>query len=180
MGEDMKFERPSPVGILVLLIPFLAMFYMIASNELGYRKNTEYRLEVTGYDPRDLLTGHYVTFRYNWPDNTPNRCAKDQECFACLTGDPKKPDIRFVAQNGLPLCDAALSLGHYSFIGTGLPQPPGDLTRYHVSEIEGPVLDQMLREPSHRFEVGMLIFSDHRGQLKNFYVDGQTIRELFD
>lgn len=176
----MKFERPPVIGILVLLIPFLAMLYMVVSNELDYRSNKEYRLQITGYDPRDLLTGHYVIFRYEWPADTPNRCAKDHECFACLTGNPKKPDIQFVLQSELPSCDAALSVGNYAFTSANPPQPPGHLTRYHVSEIEGPVLDQMLREPSHKFEVGMLVFANHSGQLKNFYVDGKTIRELFD
>lgn len=176
----MKFTRPGPIGTLVLLIPFLAMIYMIASNELGYRKNTEYRLPITGYDPRNLLTGHYVIFRYNWPENTPNRCAKNNECFACLTGDPNKPDISFVLENELPSCAAALSVGNYAFTSTNSSQPPGDLTRFHVSEIEGPVLDKMLREPSHKFEVGIVIFPDHSGQLKNFYINGQSIRDLFN
>ena len=179
MGEDMKFERPSLIGIFTFALPFLAMFYMIATNEINYQKHIEYRLPITGYDPRNLLTGHYITFRYNWPENTPNNCIKGQECFICLTGDPFKPNIEFRSKN-LPTCEAALSVGNYVFAGANLPQPPGSLTRYHVSEYEGPVLDQLLRERNNYFEVGILIYPDHRGQIKNLYMNGQTLKEIFN
>lgn len=179
MGENMIIERPRLSGLLVLLIPFLAMAYMTATNEMNYSRNTEYRLPITGYDPRNLLTGHYIVFRYAWPENTPNHCIKGQECFACLTGDPLKPDIDFRSQD-LPVCAAALSVGNYAFIGSNPPQPPGSLQRYHVSEYEGPVLDKLLREPNNRFEVGILIYPDHKGQIKNLYMNGETLDQIFD
>ena len=83
----MNSEKKKWLGIALLAIPFLAMVWMIGVNlkNEGYK---EYRFEIEGYDPRDLLKGHYLIFRYKWPEDAqyplnkhpPDACA----CFNCL------------------------------------------------------------------------------------------------
>ncbi len=169
-----------PLGWIVFAIPFLAMFTMIGSNELNYRTRTEYRLEITGYDPRDLLTGHYIAFRYNWPEKADNGCAQHGECYACLSGAGEKPQLSFTPDKNAPQCDATLALGKYG-AANGLPAQPNGrhLFRYNVSEIQAPVLDRMLRERNGKFEVGVVVYPDHTGQLKGLYIDGQHVSEFF-
>lgn len=166
----MKFKQATPLGLLLLALPFLAMIFMIVSSELNIRNNTEYRIDITGYDPRDLLTGHYITFQYQWPENAKDSCTQAQ-CYACFSGNPQSPDIRFVNKYNTKECDAALALENR--------QPAMKLRRYSVSELQAPVLDQMLRERNGKFSVGLLVFPDHSGQIKDLYIDGQKLSDFF-
>ena len=155
----------------MLAIPFLAMIYMIAASELNIHKTTEYRIEITGYDPRDLLTGHYITFQYQWPEDMPDTCTQST-CYACFSGNPEAPDIRLVNKYDTKNCAASLALEG--------KQPGWKLRRYNVSELQAPVLDKMLRERNGKFAVGLLVFPDHSGQIKNLYIDGQQLSEFFN
>lgn len=52
---------------LALLLPLagLGLIWLMAERES--RQGTEWDVPIAGYDPRDLLRGHYVQFRYDWP-----------------------------------------------------------------------------------------------------------------
>ena len=162
----MKFNLPSRLGLLVLALPFLAMAFMIVSNEINIKTNREYRVEITGYDPVNILTGHYLTFRYKWPDAIKDSCTADDECFACFRGQ----QIELVETKTIESCDASLLLENR--------QPPSNLARYNISETDAPVLDQMLRERNGKFEVGVVVFPDHTGQIKNLYINDQPISDF--
>lgn len=167
----MNFKRVTPLGLLFLAIPFLAVIYMIAVNELNYKSTTEYRVEITGYDPRDLLTGHYIIFQYDWPMPAKDSCYQDQ-CYACFTGKPQSPDIQFVTKLETKNCSAALAL-------EGL-QPNQKLQRYNIPDLQAPILDKMLRERNGKFSIGLLVFPDHSGQIKNLYIDDQKLSDFFN
>lgn len=153
--------------MLCLAIPFAAMIFMIASNEMNFVNNKEYRVEVVGYDPVNILTGHYLTFRYQWPKDTKNSCTPNDECFACF----KNETIELVDTTNLEACDASLLLDG--------GQPSITLTKYSISEMEAPVLDQMLRERNGKFEVGLLVYPDHTGQIKNLYINDEKLSDFF-
>ena len=174
----MKFNRAILPGLLCLAIPFLAMAYMVATNEIRGISFPEYRVEIAGYDPRDMLTGHYIAYRFQWPENTENTCVRDQDCFACFQGAPERPQLRFMPAGDTGSCPAALKLSRPAN-NISPPQPLSTLLRYNVSEIEAPVLDRMLRERTGKFEVGIIVLPDHRGQVKTLYIDGRPTREFF-
>ena len=52
---------------LALALPLAGLCLAWIWTEAGSREGTEWNVPVTGYDPRDLLRGHYVQFRYDWP-----------------------------------------------------------------------------------------------------------------
>lgn len=51
--------------ITVLYAPFILLLWMCV---LFYGQSTrkEIRVSITGYDPRDLFSGHYIEFQINW------------------------------------------------------------------------------------------------------------------
>jgi hypothetical protein len=53
-------ERPNLIGLLCLALPFLVLGGLTAYHALNLQNHTEYRLKIEGYDPRDLLRGHYI------------------------------------------------------------------------------------------------------------------------
>ncbi|VWX57440.1 GDYXXLXY domain-containing protein [Sphingorhabdus sp. 109] len=62
MSRYRRFFMP-----LALLLPLagLALIWWITERES--HQGTEWDVPIAGYDPRDLLRGHYVQFRYDWP-----------------------------------------------------------------------------------------------------------------
>ena len=54
-------------ALLALALPLVGLAGMWASTENWHRQGTDWLVPVEGYDPRDLLRGHYVEFRYAWP-----------------------------------------------------------------------------------------------------------------
>lgn len=51
---------------LSLFIPLLVMFAWVIDLELTKQNSPEVRFTISGYDPRDLLSGHYLRFRINY------------------------------------------------------------------------------------------------------------------
>lgn len=51
----------------VLALPLLGLGGMWLQADRLSRQGTEWDVPIQGYDPRDLLQGHYVQFRYDWP-----------------------------------------------------------------------------------------------------------------
>lgn len=62
--------RPaSPRAMLAaaLLLPLIVLAYSWASTHRLAQQGQEWLIPIQGYDPRDLLRGHYVQYRYDWP-----------------------------------------------------------------------------------------------------------------
>lgn len=52
--------------IAAVLIPIAGISALIAHAELRQRATDQWLIPIAGYDPRDLLSGHYLQFRYDW------------------------------------------------------------------------------------------------------------------
>lgn len=53
--------------IAALILPLIALGASWAFTHHKAGQGTIWIVPVSGYDPRDLLRGHYVVYRYNWP-----------------------------------------------------------------------------------------------------------------
>lgn len=76
------------------LLPLAGLAALWAWSEHISRQGTDWEVSVAGYDPRDLLRGHYVEFTYDWPsrdderqEEGPPRIQPPPEAL-CLSGDP--------------------------------------------------------------------------------------------
>ncbi len=177
----MKSADQKSLGLLFLALPFAAMLLMIAINFQNVTGYQEYRLKITGYDPRDLLKGHFLIFRYEWPEDTVNlfddhSYPRTEQVCACMSGDVLAPAVRFdacvkthprhVACNGMKVS------GGGGFSGF---QPDDTLRQYYIPEQHAPMLENMLRTGKYKFEVGVVPRADGEAQLKMLYVDGVAL-----
>jgi hypothetical protein len=65
-----------------------------------YREGTDWEVPIAGYDPRDILRGHYVEFEYDWPGLPDSDIVP---AALCLEG--RAPVIaRVTAHYGSPTC----------------------------------------------------------------------------
>ncbi len=53
--------------LATLLLPLIGLGALWFTADRSSREGTDWDVPVQGYDPRDLLQGHYVQFRYDWP-----------------------------------------------------------------------------------------------------------------
>lgn len=65
--------------LFILLIPVICLF--VWNCFLWYDKDsgTEIIVQITGYDPRDLLSGHYIRYRIDW-DKTDLQQFENKPC----------------------------------------------------------------------------------------------------
>jgi hypothetical protein len=70
--------------LAALIAPVLGLAGLWALSDQALRQGTEWDVPIQGYDPRDLLRGHYVEFSYDWPGITPGETA--QYPALCLEG----------------------------------------------------------------------------------------------
>ena len=71
--------------ILALSFPFIALIVWTISLYVQQSTGTEIKVAVMGYDPRDLLSGHYIRYTIDWEKTDcsqfPNGiCPKEEFC----------------------------------------------------------------------------------------------------
>lgn len=169
------------------LIPAIGIAVLVARAELKLRSGQRFRVAIEGYDPRDLLHGHFLQYRYafNWQgaDTCGAAAASsgahgvDFGCCVCLTrndqsgassaGPPKEtPSARQVQCPDAPSssCDAWLQ---YSEVA-----PP---RQYFIPEDKAKALDMAFRTlPA---EVDLEVRQSGEASVGELYLDGAPWRE---
>lgn len=59
--------------IIALIIPVLILGLICAKKQYDLTHGAEVTLPISGYDPRDILSGHYLVYQIDF--NIPNLCA---------------------------------------------------------------------------------------------------------
>lgn len=52
--------------VAALALPIVALAFLAGYHYTTYHAGKEYRFPITGYDPRDLLSGHYLVYRIDY------------------------------------------------------------------------------------------------------------------
>lgn len=102
-----------------LLLPLAILAYAWASTYRMAQQGQEWLIPIEGYDPRDLLRGHFVQYRYAWPIDRP---APDRRSDAAPEFDPAYASalcIEGVAPYISRVREAALSSGDADRPSTG-------------------------------------------------------------
>ena len=129
--------------LFALLLPLLGLAGVWSLSEYRSHQGSDWEVPVAGYDPRDLLRGHYVLFRYDWPGG--ERFESGLLSRFCIEGRPPRierivpvPDddrCRFLAEaRGVNLQP-----------GSGLWQG-----RLYVPQARAAELEAKLRDPNLR------------------------------
>ncbi|MFC0590085.1 GDYXXLXY domain-containing protein [Novosphingobium aquiterrae] len=121
--------------IAALTLPLFGLGGMWLQADRLSRQGTEWDVPIQGYDPRDLLQGHYVQFQYDWPTGLPADGKRFDLTFEdlCLTGNA--PVITKVQERTTEACPG--------FIRAGEAQQG----RLYASRSEALRLQERLRDP---------------------------------
>ena len=69
--------------LVAVIFPILGLLALIGRAELNLRSGRPWELKISGYDPRDLLSGHYLRYQYQF-----DRSFYDDTCGGGETIDP--------------------------------------------------------------------------------------------
>lgn len=126
---------------LALVLPLLGLAATWTFTHVRAQQGTEWDVPIAGYDPRDLLRGHYVIFTYDWP----GLVETDRWGLAeglCIHGTA--PAIERVTSGAGPDCANPVRGHDYSDdFGGGIVTG-----RLYVSQAEGARLQEQLTDPA--------------------------------
>jgi hypothetical protein len=132
----------SALRALALVLPLLGLAATWTFTHVRAQQGTEWDVPIAGYDPRDLLRGHYVIFTYDWPGLEESGNRWDLANELCIHG--AAPAIDRVTPGAGPDCAHPVRAHDYSDDFRG-----GVVTgRLYVSQAEGARLQQRLTDPA--------------------------------
>ena len=130
--------------VIALLLPLVALVLLIVRAELVLKQGKRWTVAIGGYDPRDLIRGHYLQYRVRWkkdPNSTEACTDRDGDCYLCLrrlpgdTGSRPEPLVQWVRGSDKQDCDSAFSVAAEE-----------NLHKYFIPEDKGAVLERAIRE----------------------------------
>jgi uncharacterized membrane-anchored protein len=90
--------------IAAVALPIVVLLGLMLSKQLRLAQGSQVILPIAGFDPRDLLTGHYLTYRINYGVSAD--CSRwqgeGQKLYACLYKESGAEELyraRFISQN---------------------------------------------------------------------------------
>lgn len=158
--------RARALTIGAVAIPVLGIALGIARSELQFARSQDWSLPVAGYDPVDLLRGHYIQYQVQLPGAQFGSCYDTEpDCCLCLArGEPvaisREPCS--VAKS----CDGMLRTEY-------LPQ----LQRYYVPEARAQEAENQLRLAAGQGKAELVVAIDPSGkpQVRALLIDGKPL-----
>lgn len=168
---------PRNLVIVALLLPLCVIGLGIVRAERHLARSTSWVFEVDGYDPRDLLRGHYIQFRLDLHEEAALEACDDdrsERCCLCLTATTKDqpPRVqRSTCARATSQCDGVLQTRYLS-----------ELRRYYIPEEDAWKLEQQFREAAQasRALLRIAINDDGKPQIEALLVNGHEIRRVVD
>lgn len=153
---------PRKLLIIVLVFPWLVLGALLVTKFIERASGQVWLLPVEGYDPRNLIYGHYARVRINWPNVQirPDLDATQKHCL-CLEAENPKAQLLTPKAATFQACESITPTC------TGIVRMTSDdLTRGYeifLSEKDGPVVDDLLRQDAYRGRITVKSFVSPEG-----------------
>ena len=150
-----------------IVLPILVIAFWISTYVFSVRTGRVVRLQIEGFDPRDLLSGHYLRYNVQYGMDIP--CQNKERRTVCFT--PGDDGIWTVDSNmtydASPSCDVFLhGTCRYSRFEAGIE-------RYYFPE----EFKRQLAVVPPASTIDVAITPDGKGIVKALHVDGQPVLE---
>ena len=131
--------------LAALALPLVGLAGLWAWTDSWTREGTDWDVPVQGYDPRDLLRGHYIQFQYDWPGETAKEESRWWLGAFCIEGEAPVIE-RIVVREDVDDCT------HFAKPETGSVYASNGLRngRLYVPQTRARELEQKLADPDLR------------------------------
>lgn len=163
---------------LATLLPVLGLLALVVRSELAQR-GAQFRLAIAGYDPRDLISGHYLNYRYDLAWQGEPSCGVksagsepylDASCCVCLTRQGEHPAGAVAQQVS---CSEVQRCAGWLYAEQ--LQPP---QRYYVPEDRAGELERALAE--RKAAVDVVVSPAGKAAVGELYLDGAPWRTALE
>lgn len=132
-----------------LVLPIVGLAGSVAVHEAAFRGASDWRIPISGYDPRDPLRGNFIQFQYDWVvAGRAQLCARGSVCQLCLEREDEIVTARVVTPDEAVACPARVDPVKSSMSLVYAPEPGGRelvaASRIFVSEASAPRLERQL------------------------------------
>lgn len=150
--------------VAALIFPVIILGALVAYKQFIFSEGQEIVLPIKGYDPRDLLSGHYLIYRvqYGVEGICANSNQGEQEAFVCLetnTFSFEKPS------ECRELIQGACISGEFQ----------AGIERFYVPEEKARQLESKIMEKSASISISIL--PSGKAQVKDLFFDGKSWRD---
>lgn len=164
--------------LLALLVPML----LVAKAHHETSAYPVVQIKITGYDPRDILYGHYMLYQFDWdwvegqPPSDEHRPCHGSGCCLCLGEGHIDPGASIIAcdapKSETPQCAARVKGSYYNderfHIGHN---------RYYVAQTRALELERLLQQSPEKFRMGITLPPSGKPRIKGLYIDGQLVED---
>jgi hypothetical protein len=166
----------------LLFIPLFALAGLCLLHEYRRSTGTLWTIPIAGYDPRDMLRGHYLQYQFEWNLANTGGC-NGPDCALC-TDEPERfnPPVRLVPRSEAAACTSfiAVSVARFDpFDGIHIDGASDNLTRYFIPESEALRLETLLRQDANgpQFSIGLQVTNTGTAYIEGMYIDGERLEE---
>lgn len=164
-------------ALLSVLIALAVPLLLVAKAQHESSAYPIAKIKIAGYDPRDLLYGHYLLFQYDWnwaPGQPVENACYGGECCLCLGADDVDPQVSVMtcAQAKDQQCTRQVRGRYYGGDAFDTGQ-----NRYLVSDTRALELEYLLRETPDRFRMGITLPPNGKVRIEGLYVDDTPLED---
>lgn len=164
--------------LFALVFPVVALAALTAYKAFKRFSGIELTIPITGYDPRDLLSGHYLTYRMDFKQEICQGKRRDTQVFLCVVQDGDDISSRVVSSPSRSMnedCTAIIRgrCDRWRFV-TGVE-------RFYVPEEHSRTLDRIVRgwgSDTDRAKLVISVDDSGRAVVKDLLIDGKPWREF--
>jgi hypothetical protein len=175
--------------IAALALPVLALAAMVGEQERQLAGATIISVPIRGYDPRDLLAGHYLNAQFDWDwDRGPEAQSAYESVKggACVQPAKPKPRLRFLAgwkPGDRVDADCKLVIAGRGWPGTPARFIPASLDtgsggiRFYVPEERAHELEGLVQEKPDALTADLAVRADGSVAIGTLRIDGKALGE---
>jgi uncharacterized membrane-anchored protein len=160
-----------------IALPFLVLCLLIVRAEYHVKSGDQWMFELQGYDPRDLLRGHYLQFNilYDW-DKEKNECSSGINCCLCLTKNSSLEKTSVAPKVHKSSCTSAKN----QCDGYILSSKQNVLNRYYIPEKSAKRAESLLIKARAKQQAYLQVSINKNGEpaIVDLIIDNQSINEL--
>ena len=167
--------------IIAFIFPILVLMGMAGINKYYIKISEERVFPISGYDPRDLLSGHYLVFSVDYGMNCSSlkkkmkgKVKKEKypiKAHLCL--EPEKA----IGLSHKPNKECSLFIkGKCSYYRSNFSVKNGN--RYYIPEKHARKLEHLVRNSENEREVVLSITKKGHVMVKDIHINGKSIKNL--
>jgi hypothetical protein len=170
--------------IVTLALPVLALAGLIGQQEWVLANARILSVPLTGFDPRDLLSGHYIRARRDWEWESAPAVDEYQvvDGAMCVLKETPKPRVRFLAgwkagdrtKGDCKLVIAGHARARARFAPATLDNGDGGI-QFYVPEARASDLEKLMRERPGSLTADLAVRADGAAAIRALRVEGEVI-----